>query len=280
MRGAVLTQGLRAQYISALHPFTLLYAQAALLTSVPCNPQRRPARQRTTATDMISPLGRPSHIAKDVQRTKIIIPHQTIWAGNKMPGSGRELPMPTVNRITSLTQAHATLLHCWIRLAMFSNGSAPNSESPTTPASDDQEHERNRFQQWLEQWESAFSAYLSTAIASMVNEDITESRILKTNHLACTIMASGANTTTSKSFETPTSTPSWNWRALCCGHDINPSRRPTSFPSAASPAPAPIWTYSSPFSLCARTAAKKRPGAELPNCSWDTVSGCIREEHI
>lgn len=118
-----------------------------------------------------------------------------------MPGSGRELPMPTVNRITSLTQAHATLLHCWIRLARFSNDSAPNSESPTTPTSADEEHERNRFQQWLDQWESAFSAYLSTAMASMVNEDITESRILKTNHLACTIMACGVNATTSKSFD-------------------------------------------------------------------------------
>lgn len=118
-----------------------------------------------------------------------------------MSGSGRELPMPTVTRIISLTQAHATLLHCWVRLARFGNGSAPSSESPTTPTSDGTGHERSRIQQWLEQWESAFSTYLATAMASMVNEDITESRILKTNHLACTIMASGINPTTSKSFD-------------------------------------------------------------------------------
>lgn len=119
-----------------------------------------------------------------------------------MPGSGRELPMPTITRITSLTQAHATLLHCWNRLARFANDSAPNSaESPKTPSSDDTDQERNRFQQWLEQWELAFTAYLSTAMASMVNEDITESRILKTNHLACAIMASGINATTSRSFD-------------------------------------------------------------------------------
>lgn len=118
-----------------------------------------------------------------------------------MSGSGRELPMPSVTRITSLTQAHATLLHCWTRLARFTNDSSPNSESPDTPTSDTTDEERTRFQRWLEQWEIAFTAYLSTAMASMVNEDITESRVLKTNHLACTIMASGVNATTSKSFD-------------------------------------------------------------------------------
>ena len=118
-----------------------------------------------------------------------------------MSAIGRELPMPTVTRITSLTQAHATLLHCYNRLARFTNESTPSTESPSTPSSDDTDQERNRFQQWLEQWEVAFSAYLATAMASMVNEDITESRILKTNHLACTIMASGVNATTSKTFD-------------------------------------------------------------------------------
>lgn len=36
----------------------------------------------------------------------------------------------------------------------------------------------------------------------MINEDITESRVLKANHLACTIMASGVSATTWKSFDT------------------------------------------------------------------------------
>jgi len=36
----------------------------------------------------------------------------------------------------------------------------------------------------------------------MVNEGITECRILKTNHLACTIMASGVHTTAPKTFDT------------------------------------------------------------------------------
>lgn len=118
-----------------------------------------------------------------------------------MSGSGRELPMPTITRITSLTQAHATLLHCWNRLARFNDESTPNSASPQTPGSDDSDRERNRFQQWLEQWEFAFTTYLSTAMASMINEDITESRVLKANHLACTIMASGVNATTSMSYD-------------------------------------------------------------------------------
>lgn len=150
---------------------------------------------------MVASSTRPSRIAKDPRRTKIKIPYQAFWTEVRMSGSGRELPMPTVTRITSLAQAHATLLHCWIRLARFTNESAPNSDSPDTPTADEAGQERNRFREWLEQWELAFTAYLSAAMASMVNEDITESRVLKTNHLACTIMASGVDATTSKSFD-------------------------------------------------------------------------------
>lgn len=141
-----------------------------------------------------------SRIANDRRKaTKVKIPVAAFWCEIRMPD--RELPMPTVTRITSLTQAHATLLHCWTRLSKFIGGSAPNSDSPDTPISEDSDEGRNRFQSWLEQWENAFTAYLSTAMPSMVNEDITESRILKTNHLACTIVASGINATTSQRFD-------------------------------------------------------------------------------
>lgn len=149
---------------------------------------------------MVVSLIKTSRVAKDTRKAnKIKIPFLAICTEVRMPT--RELPMPTVTRITSLAQAHATLLHCWFRLSKFTDGSAPSSDSPDTQTSDDSDQERNRFQKWLEQWELAFTAYLSAAMASMVNEDITESRILKTNHVACTIMASGVNATTSQSFD-------------------------------------------------------------------------------
>lgn len=149
---------------------------------------------------MVASLVTTSRIAKDTRKTtRVKIPLEAFWCEIRMPD--RELPMPKVTRITSLTQAHATLLHCWARLSKFTSESAPNSESPDTPISDDTDQGRSRFLAWLEQWEIAFTAYLSTAMPSMVNEDITESRILKTNHLACTIMANGINATTSRTFD-------------------------------------------------------------------------------
>lgn len=91
-----------------------------------------------------------------------------------MSGASRELPMPIVSRITSLIQAQATLQHCLTRLV--------RSQGDAT--------ERRHFQQWLEQWEQAFTAYLSLHMSAMKNEEITACRILKANHLACTILAS------------------------------------------------------------------------------------------
>ncbi|KAK3709726.1 hypothetical protein LTR37_010753 [Vermiconidia calcicola] len=104
--------------------------------------------------------------------------------------SSRELPMPNVKRISSLSQAHATLQHCWTKLSTVAQGSP--SPSPVTYSSYPGSTNQNKklFQAWLEQWELAFTAFLSNAMASMTNEDITQSRILKTNHLACTILAS------------------------------------------------------------------------------------------
>ena len=52
--------------------------------------------------------------------------------------------------------------------------------------------EKQRFRQWLEQWELAFTTFLSNAMTSMASDDVTQSRVLKANHLACTILASDA----------------------------------------------------------------------------------------
>lgn len=101
--------------------------------------------------------------------------------------NSRELPMPTVSKLSSLSQAHATLLHCWTKISKF----AYEYPSPSTPSSRGASpviEDRQHFQRWLEQWEAAFTAFLTNAMPSMSNEDVTESRVLKANHLACTIL--------------------------------------------------------------------------------------------
>ena len=118
-----------------------------------------------------------SIVSKDQPRTKMI--------------SSRELPMPHVNKLSSLDQAHATLLHCWAKLSRFvqeNTRSRPATWSPVSLVA-----ERRNFQQWLERWELAFTAFLSNAMASMTSEDVTLSRILKCNHLACTVMAADSD---------------------------------------------------------------------------------------
>lgn len=108
-------------------------------------------------------------------------------------GPSRELPMPNVTRLSSLAQAHATLLHCWTKLSRFmqeANSLASVGSSAAAQRRTALIDERRHFQQWLNQWETAFTAFLSSAVASMTTEDITQSRVLKTNHLACTVLAS------------------------------------------------------------------------------------------
>lgn len=108
-----------------------------------------------------------------------------------LQGTSRELPMPTVNRITNLNQAQATLLHCSTKLSKSWQNNPGRSSPPSSPLDSES---RRHFQRWLEQWEQAFTSYLSLAMAGMKSEDITRCRILKANHLSCTILAAGSST--------------------------------------------------------------------------------------
>ncbi|WPG98961.1 Hypothetical protein R9X50_00176300 [Acrodontium crateriforme] len=100
----------------------------------------------------------------------------------------RELPMPNVSRIYNLSQAHATLLHCSNKLTRSrdSAASSPSSTGTASPSSED------RLDKWLERWEQAFTDYLSNAMPSMGASELAECRVLKANHLACTILASSS----------------------------------------------------------------------------------------
>jgi len=105
-----------------------------------------------------------------------------------MSSSSRELPMPNVTRITSLTQAHATLLHCCNKLARFAQ-SCRSPDTLTTPDGSTID-ERRQFQLWLEKWEVAFTEFLSATMGSMSSEELSQCRVLKANHLACNVVAS------------------------------------------------------------------------------------------
>ncbi|KAK0364587.1 hypothetical protein LTR02_007887 [Friedmanniomyces endolithicus] len=101
----------------------------------------------------------------------------------EMGRSSRELPVPTISRITSLSQANATLSHCWSKLWI-----------PDRHTTDEnwQAQERSQLRIWLENWEKAFTDFLRSTMASMGGEDLTQCRVLKANHLTCTILASDA----------------------------------------------------------------------------------------
>ncbi|KAK0275232.1 hypothetical protein LTR35_011280 [Friedmanniomyces endolithicus] len=92
----------------------------------------------------------------------------------EMGRSSRELPVPTISRITSLSQANATLSHCWSRL--WIPGRHPTDEN-------EQVQERQQLRIWLENWEKAFTDFLCSSMASMGGEDLTQCRVLKANHL-------------------------------------------------------------------------------------------------
>jgi len=102
--------------------------------------------------------------------------------------NSRELPIPTVPNITSLNQAHATLLHCRDRLWKSGIARIPGQNTQDKPASDIVES--RGLCEWLERWEKAFTEYLATAVSSMGQQDLTQCRVLKANHLGCTIIAS------------------------------------------------------------------------------------------
>jgi hypothetical protein len=82
------------------------------------------------------------------------------------------------------------LLHCSTKLSKSWQSSPGRSSPPSSPIDSDA---RRHFQRWLEQWEQAFTSYLSCAMAGMKTEDITRCRVLKANHLSCTILASGSS---------------------------------------------------------------------------------------
>ncbi|KAK4554791.1 hypothetical protein LTR86_008293 [Recurvomyces mirabilis] len=104
--------------------------------------------------------------------------------------NSRELPVPTVPSITSLNQAHATLLHCWNRIWKSGIAAIPGQTTQEKPILDFTE--RRELCEWLEKWEKAFTEYLATAMTSMGQQDLTQCRVLKANHLGCTILASGS----------------------------------------------------------------------------------------
>lgn len=130
---------------------------------------------------------------RTVYQTSVTMPSPSPVSANRQStmllGQSRELPMPVVSRITSIAQAQATLQHCATRLNKAWQGHPARASPPGSPIDGS---EKRLFQQWLEKWEQAFTAYLSVHMSSMKPDDVTQSRVLKANHLSCTILASEA----------------------------------------------------------------------------------------
>jgi hypothetical protein len=97
--------------------------------------------------------------------------------------------MPVVSRIVGLDQAQATLQHCATRLLKSWQENPVRTSPPGSPIDG---NNRRHFQSWLERWEQAFTAYLASSMVNMKEEDVTRCRVLKANHLSCTILASEA----------------------------------------------------------------------------------------
>ncbi|KAK5118821.1 hypothetical protein LTR62_000030 [Meristemomyces frigidus] len=106
--------------------------------------------------------------------------------------SSRELPLPTVPSISSLSQAHATLLHCWNRL--LRSDRAPLPQGPLTGQTTQIAEGMQQFRDWLQKWERGFSEFLTIEFDTMDTAALTQCRVLKANHLACIIMVSDPET--------------------------------------------------------------------------------------
>lgn len=106
----------------------------------------------------------------------------------------RELPMPILTSITSLGQAHATLEHCLNRLVTFTQQEqkqqSKTPEARTTQTTIIVSARHYSYLPWLERWEKAFATYLAAAMTTMKQDDVMRSRVLKANHLLCTVLAS------------------------------------------------------------------------------------------
>ncbi|EMC98248.1 hypothetical protein BAUCODRAFT_417842 [Baudoinia panamericana UAMH 10762] len=105
-----------------------------------------------------------------------------------MDAASRTLPTPNVTRITTLSQAHATLHHCctvlWWQSHLPATVHFPN-EARRLGA-----EEKKNLRIWLENWEAAFTEFLSAQMSTMGADDLTQCRVLKANHLTCCILAS------------------------------------------------------------------------------------------
>lgn len=108
---------------------------------------------------------------------------------HKMSRIDRELPMPNVTKFSDFNQAQATLLHCFNRLTRYQQ----SSEHINIDHDERMDRERQDCRQWLDKWEKVFTEFLSTSMMGADPDFVTQCRVLKANHLACSILASDAS---------------------------------------------------------------------------------------
>ncbi|EGP86619.1 uncharacterized protein MYCGRDRAFT_110011 [Zymoseptoria tritici IPO323] len=101
--------------------------------------------------------------------------------------SGQTPPLPPIDFIFSLEHAHNTLhtaLNSVMRFMQGFHPTAPKQQIAATMA-----EKYLRYSPWFQQWESAFTSFLSDQRDYMSNMDLKRAMVLKANHLVGTMLA-------------------------------------------------------------------------------------------
>jgi hypothetical protein len=97
-------------------------------------------------------------------------------------------PLPPIDRIFSLEHAHNTLHTALNSVMRFMQGFHPTGSAEHIASTMTEKY--MRYAPWFLQWETAFTAFLSSQREFMSNVDLKRAMVLKANHLVGTMLAS------------------------------------------------------------------------------------------
>jgi hypothetical protein len=97
-------------------------------------------------------------------------------------------PLPPIDRIFSLEHAHNTLHTALNSVMRFMQGFHPTGSAEHIASTMTEKYVR--YAPWFLQWETAFTAFLSSQREFMSNVDLKRAMVLKANHLVGTMLAS------------------------------------------------------------------------------------------
>lgn len=99
------------------------------------------------------------------------------------------LYLPDLDTIYTLDEANDTLYLVYSNILIFHQSLRAYCPSPTDDLSAAATQKHLRFSPWLKLWEQAFATFLFRESASLSHEDMQKAKVLKANHLLCTVLA-------------------------------------------------------------------------------------------